>query len=247
MTQNHANFNEGLTIAPLTNVALCLGGMERALHRSEHLPGLVVLSGPSGYGKSTAAIYAANKYRAYRVEAKDSWNRKAFLENVLKEMGIPPASTIYAMLDQVCGQLDASGRPLIVDETDNIVARGYIETVRDIHDGCRTSILMIGEEKLPLKLKRWERVHGRILDFVLAQPADISDAQHLRKLYCTQVAIADDLLEHIQRASKGSARRICVNLERMQEEAVSRGMSEFTLPDARGLELFTGEPPKRRD
>lgn len=244
MSQNGSQLNP--TTAPLTNVALFCGLVERGLQRAAHLPGLLTFTGPAGYGKTTAGLYAINKHRAYYVATKDSWNRKAFLVNILRDMGITPASTINAMLDQICEQLDNSRRPLVVDEVDNIVNRSYIETVRDIHDGCQTTIILIGEEQLPGKLKRWERVHSRILDFVLAQPADINDARHLANLYCT-VEIGDRLLDKIHREAFGSARRICVNLERVQAEALSLGLESIDLNDVTGLQFFTGEPPKRRD
>lgn len=243
MPQNASKLNS--TTAPLTNVALCLGAIERGVHRSRHLPGLITFTAPSGWGKSTAAIYAANKHRAYYVECKDVWNRNAMLKNILNDMGITPGSNNSVMVDQICEQLDASGRPLIIDQADYPADKKYIETVRDIHDGCRTTILLIGEEKLTTKLMRWERVHSRILDFVLAQPADLSDAEHLRNLYCTQVQIADDLLEKIHSSSNGSCRRICTNLENMQEEALSRGLDAISLADVQGVPIYTGEPPKR--
>ncbi|MBV5328513.1 MAG: hypothetical protein JZU65_12910, partial [Chlorobium sp.] len=106
-------------------------------------------------------------------------------------------------------------------------------------------IILIGEDLLNGKLKRWERVYSRILDMKLAQPNDISDAQHLRNLYCRKVKIADDLLAHIHKKANGSARRICVNLEEIQAEALSRGMDKINLAEAKEIKLFNGEAPKR--
>ena len=56
MQQTDNMVNAG--IAPLTNVALCLGTLRRAIDRPRHLPGITVFYGPSGYGKSTAAAVA---------------------------------------------------------------------------------------------------------------------------------------------------------------------------------------------
>lgn len=244
MSQSATKLNE--TTAPLTNVALFLSATERTLNRSSHLHGIVTFTGPAGYGKTTAAIYSINKYRSYYVDCRDSWNRKAFLLNLCKDMGLVAAPTIAEMVDQVCEQLATSRRPLVIDQVDNVITRGYIETIRDIHDGAGNApIILIGEDLLNNKLKRWERVYSRILDFKLAQPADITDALHLRNLYCRKVKIADDLLAHIHQKSAGSARRICTNLEEIEIEAISRGMDTITLADAKDINLFNGEPPKR--
>lgn len=235
-----------LTTAPLTNVSLCMTALTRAIDRPPHLPGMVCFYGPSGWGKSTAAAYAANKQRAYYIECKSTWTRKAVLAAILKDMGINPAPTLYEMADQVCEQLANSMLPLIIDELDHLVNKQAVEIVRDIYEGSGAAILLIGEERLPEKLKRWERFHGRILDWVPAQPSDLDDCRHLAKLYCRAVTIDDDLLAAIHAASRGSARRICVNLERVQDEAMSQGLAEIGLAEWGDREFFTGEAPVRR-
>ena len=67
--------------APLVNVSLCVATLERAMNRPAHLPGIVTFTGPSGYGKSTAAAIAANRFEAVYVQAKSSWTRKAAWRN----------------------------------------------------------------------------------------------------------------------------------------------------------------------
>lgn len=232
--------------APLANVALALGALSGAMNRPGHLPGLVVLYGPSGLGKSTAATVATTQLRAYYVQAKSSWTRKAVYQSILKTMGIVPAKTVYEMEEQVSLQLANSRRPLIVDEADHLVAKGSIEIVRDIYEGSNAAILLIGEENLPSNLARWERIHNRVLEWVPAQYADMDDARALRDLYCDKVVIADDLLENIHTTSKGVVRRIVVNLERVQQAALAAGKKAIDLAAWGKQELYTGEAPKRR-
>lgn len=232
--------------ADLANVAICLAALKRAMDRPSHLPGLVCFYGPSGWGKTSAAAVAANMYRAYYVEAKSTWTRKAFLLAMLKEMGVEPARTIYEMGDQVAEQLELSGRPLILDEMDNVVPRGAVEVIKDIYEGSRAAIMLIGEEGLPHKLREWERFHGRVLAWEPAQPADMEDARALRDLYCRKAGVEDDLLERVHGMSHGSVRRICVNLEMIQEEALKMGLASMDLGQWGERNLYTGEPPRRR-
>jgi len=234
------------TVAPLANVGLCAGALERAINRPAHLPGMSCLYGPSGWGKSTAASYAANKHRAYYIECKSTWTRKAVLLAIIKEIGLPPAKTIYEMTDQICEQLALSGRPLIVDEMDHLVDKAAVEIIRDIYEGSGAAILLIGEERLPAKLQKWERFHGRIMDWVPAQPADMDDTRHLAHLYCRDLDIADDLLQALLDASHGSVRRICVNLQAVQLEAQAQGLDRITLADWGKRPFFTGQAPARR-
>lgn len=244
MTQTSPSVN---TVAPLANVGICVAAIDRALSRSEHLPGMITFYGPSGYGKSTAAAYAANKLRAYYVQCLSAWTKKSFLVHVLKEMGVRAAPTIADMTLQVAEELALSGRPLIIDEMDHLAEKKAVEIVRDIYEASGgAAILLIGEEGLPGKLRRWERFHGRMLDWVPAQPADIDDARHLRELYCRHVKIADDLLSRVTDIARGSVRRICVNLDRIEYTARNEGLTEIDLPTWGDRDLFTGEAPRRR-
>jgi len=233
-------------IAPLTNVALCADVLAQAIGRPGSLPGLVSFYGPSGYGKSFAAAYAANLYNAYHVACKGSWTRKAFLDNVLKEMGIKAARTISDMADQVAEQLSLSNRPLIIDEFDYMVKKGYEEIVRDVYEGSNAAILLIGEELLETNLAANERFHNRVLKWVPAQPANHNDAELLKRLYAPEIVIGDDLLKKIMKAIKGCTRRLCINLYNVQSFAVNRGLSHVSLSEWGNEPIYIGKAPQRK-
>lgn len=236
------------TVANLNNVRLAARTLEMAVNASPHLPRMVCLYGPSGYGKSSAASWLVTKYLAYYSACNSTWTRNALLDDVLKNMGIVPAKTIYAKLDQVCEQLAVSGRPLVIDEMDYLVDKGALEIVRDIYEGSRAPIMIIGEEKLPAKLQRWERFHNRILEWAPAQPADMDDVAELAGFYCSRVMVADDLLAEIDRITRHNVRRICINLEHVQETALKQGLSSIDLDTwtRLGVPIYTGDAPKRR-
>lgn len=232
-------------IIDLTNVGLCLNAMARAIDRPGHLPGMVCFYGPSGWGKSMACARAANLHRAYYVECRDTWNRKKLVSAILGDMDATPGRTLYDMLDQAAEQLAISRRPLILDEADKLVDRGMIEMIRDLYEQSNAAIMLVGEELLPAKLRKYERFHGRILHWAPAQPIEISDARLLRDLYATRVPVAEDLLARIVKIAKGSARRVAVNLEYTQETALAEGWSSVTLAAWGQRSFFTGEAPKR--
>ena len=98
---------------------------------------------------------------------------------------------------------------------------------------------------MPAKLQKWERVHGRMLDWVAAQPASIEDVKHLTKLYANGIAVEQDLCEKILKESAGSVRRVCVNLDRVREFAVTKGLKSVCAGDYQ-RDFFTGVPPMAR-
>jgi len=249
MTIQDLNVNpETSQVLPLRNVAKLKELVIRVTERAPGLPGLGCFYGPSGYGKSFAAIHAANVYRAYHVQVKSVWTRKKMALSILHEMGIAPAATIPDMIDQIGQELALSRRPLLIDEADFLVAKSMIEVVRDIYESSQGTIILIGEEQLPHKLKVWERVHGRMLDWVAAEPASLNDSRHLAGLYCRGITVADDLLTALHKAAAASVRRVCVNLERVREKAETADLTTMDLAAWGKLkgEFFTGQPPARR-
>lgn len=232
--------------APLAVVSAARAALLTVQDRDHYLPGMSVLYGPSGAGKSTACAYLRNKYHAYYVECKSTWSKKALLESICKTMRIVPDRIISRMLDQICDQLIKSGRPMIIDEMDHLVERSAVEIIRDIYEGSKAAILLVGEERLPAKLTKWERFHGRILEWTAAPMADLEDAQRLSEFYCQGVQIQADLLEAIHRGSNGSVRRITINLSRAKTEAINLGLDTIGLKQWGKKELYTGDAPAPR-
>lgn len=232
-------------IAQLRNVDLFAAAMDEAMRRPLHLPGLVCFYGPSGYGKSRAAAYAANVHRAYIVEARSTWTKRALAVGILNELGIDPAQRVYDMVAQISEALARSGRPLILDEADFVLAGGMIEIIRDIHEASGSVVAMIGEERLPNKLRAVERVHNRVAFWVAAVPSDLSDARALARLYAKDAVIADDLLAAVVAASDGGARRIVTNLHTIQQEARKAPAKSLDLAWWGKRQFFTGRVEAR--
>ncbi|MEX5342988.1 AAA family ATPase [Pseudomonas sp. I2] len=233
-------------IVPLTNVGLLSGAMSRAQARPTHLPGLVAMYGPSGYGKSLAAAFAANQHRCYYTECRDTWSKKAFLSAVLREMSVLPGRTLSEMVDQIAVQLSTSRRPLIVDDVQYLLDKAAANVLTDIYNASEGTIVLIGEERVPSSLQRLERLHNRVLEWVPAQAATIEDIRNLAQASYPEISFGDDLLEDLRTATKGCLRRVAVNLHRVQSEASAAMLDAIDLAEWGQRGWFTGEAPARR-
>ncbi len=235
------------TTAPLKNVSSFKMLMDRIVNRPGHLPGIGVFYGFSGYGKTVSAIYAANTTRAYYLEVGSSWNKKSFLSNMCRAVRVNEQGTVPQMVDRLIEALALDNRPVIIDEFDFVVARKYHELVREIHDKSGVAFVLIGEELLPGKIELLsERFHNRVLAFAAAQPSDAEDAGHVGRLYHPEITFAPDLLEEIATVSSGQIRRICVNLDRIAEDARERGLERMDMKAWGKKPLSTGQAPQRR-
>lgn len=231
--------------ANIQNLSLTRTAMESLTARAGGLPGLGVLYGPAGWGKTTALVAVANSSRAYYVQMRSAWSRKTLLEKILTSMSIKPSGTVSRMLDDICAQLAASGRPLIIDEFDFALrSDSMIELVRDIYEGSQAAMILAGEELLPRKLTRWERFHSRVLTWIPASPVSLEDARLLAPIYCS-IPCGDDFLTRLVEAAGGSTRRVCVNLARADDIGKGEGWRKIDNKTWGELELYTGQAPMR--
>lgn len=255
MNQNVVKLQPMGAILPLANIAIAERAVARLLYRGPLDPGLVVFSGPSGFGKSIAAAWVKARHPSYYVQADDFWTKKTMLISICRAMGLLYSRgkgehkreywpEINVMADAIKEQLEQSRRILIIDEFDYVVDKNLVESVRSLYEGSKASILLIGEEVLPQKLEQWERFHGRILDWFMAEPVGISDARELARAKCT-ATIADDLLEHLIRLSGGSTRRVANNLGTIHDEAADQGWSSVDMATWGSRKLQTGKAPRR--
>lgn len=247
MTEETRLYN---TIAPLRNVAALLTLIDRIQNRAFGLPGMGTFYGPSGYGKTTGATYATNRYQACHVQIQTLWHPKTMLQEIATELGLRYKTTATApvLFNLVAAELAQTNRPLLLDEADYLCKEQMIEVVRGLHETSGVPVILIGEEMLPQKLRAWERVHGRMLDWVGAEAATIEDVGHLAPIYARGVTIEEDLRKLLLQAAQGSIRRISINLATIAEFAAVQGLTRIDAATWGRRPLFTGEAPApRRD
>jgi len=162
-------------------------------------------------------------------------------------MGMTPVGTIGDMVDQAGEELAKSGRPLLLDEAHLLASTRLIGIVRDLYESSAGgTVVLIGEEMLPQKLGRWERVHNRMLDWVQAQPCDLREVGLLAGLKCPKLQLSDAVLQMVLDQSQARARRIVVNLRQISEHMLRSGKTSVDVDDVKGVRFFTGEAPRPR-
>lgn len=243
MTEERPIYN---AVAKLRNVAAFVGLVQRLQDRQDGVPGLATFYGPSGYGKSVAGGFAQSQFQAYFVQVKSCWTRKALCAAILTDMSLKPEHTLPEMVEQICNHLAKTQRPLIIDEADYLASGRMIEIVRDIYEGSFGSIVLIGEEGLPQTLQKWERVHGRMMDWVRAEPAEARDVVQLARIYCPDIPLESGLMARILTESSASVRRVVVNLVRVHEFAITHGLKAVTEADCAKQTFFSGMAPVPR-
>jgi DNA transposition AAA+ family ATPase len=216
------------------------------LERAPGMPGMGLIEGETGAGKTTAVTWWTNQVTGVYVRAMAMWSPSTMLTAILRELDATPASgSCGRMVEQVVEALALSGRPLILDEADYIVdAKRMIETLRDLHDMASVPVILVGMAGIRRKISLRQQLSGRIAQWVDFKPCDIEDARKLAKELC-EVTVADDLLARLAKAAAGSVRLIVVGLARIEHSAKARGLDVIRSSDwGPGGSFFLGDAPK---
>lgn len=245
--QNHGARPTG-GIAAIATLDMVAATLERLSNRRLGVPGIGVLYGPSGWGKTFSTNTLANESRAYYVQMLSAWRSKDLLEKILAEMGVVHGKgTVSKLLDMVTQQLSASRRTLILDEFDHAAKSDrLVELTRDIYEGSQGSLLLVGEELLPRKLEAWERFHSRVSTWAPAQRVSLDDAIKLAPIYCPGIALHDDALALLVNQSKGSVRRVVNCLTAIHEHSQLFALDEVGANTLASIALPSDRAPERR-
>lgn len=232
-------------LADLRNVGAFLGLVERVVERPYGLEGMAVFHGASGLGKTTAVAIAAIDFKARFVEVEADWTKKHMLLKILQQYGVkPPRASIAELSDITKEAMIEHDVPLIIDDAQYCLHKGMIETVRSLYKKTEVPVILVGEDRLPVELTKWENIHNLQLAWEPAIPCDMRDARKLADIYVGDIDVADDLLKRIVEATHGSTRRIIHNLAEVQEQALRQSVDGFDLASWGSRKLFTGQPPQ---
>ncbi|WP_421793421.1 AAA family ATPase [Hydrocarboniphaga effusa] len=213
--------------------------------RSPGMPGIGLIHGPTGYGKTKSVDWYANKTKAHYVRAWASWTPAGMLGDICKELTLPAGGSLHAMSTRIVERLTFSQKALFIDEADYVVdSKRMRDITRDLHDMSGVPIVLIGMDEIEQKLACSPQFTGRVSQNVKFEPLDLADARKIADTLC-EVQIADDLLRKIFTDANGACRNIIVSLGEAENIGKSRALKSVALADlGNNVKLFTGAAPQ---
>lgn len=214
-------------VAQVKNVRMLKQAGDELVGRALGVPGMALLWGATGYGKTTSVVWWANQVNAIYVRAAALWTPRAMLTAIMHELGAQPMTSCAPMVLWIAQRLSITGRPLIVDEADYLLSSSkMLDTVRDLHDTSTAPVVLIGMAEFQRKVIHRQQLAGRISQWVEFAGADLEDARVLADELC-EVEVEDDLLEELHRSSGGSMRGLVVGLSRIESYAQRRSLKQI--------------------
>ncbi|MEM5789182.1 MAG: ATP-binding protein [Syntrophobacteraceae bacterium] len=229
-TQNVAKFREALWL---------LEDTERGQ------PGLGVVWGQAGRGKTVCAREYAVRTNAVYLRVMEDWTPRAMLASLCRELnGSDPRSTERCK-KIACDELERQQRTVLVDEADRLPV-GLVEHWRDIHDVAGVPVVLIGEEHLFPTLAARRRIWSRVTQTVEFKPIATEDIV-LFGLKAADLRIDPEASRRIASRSGGDFRLVWTDIQGLEQMARAAGTKQVDLKMAEALpQRMLGPKPIRR-
>jgi len=219
--------------ARTSNVTRFCAAMERLGKRDDALPGMALVFGEPGLGKTRTALWWAVQNGGVFIRTKKLMSGRWLLEEIVAELGESPAYRTSDLFRQCVEQLLSRPRTLIIDEVDYLAyaARG-LETLRDIHDVAGTPMVFLGMDKADKKLNRYRHLYDRFIEVVRFQQLTRDDVTDLAEQLC-EVRLTGDALDLIH-ADAGRFRQVLKWFYKAEVLARVNGLEEIAAQHLNG-------------
>jgi hypothetical protein len=178
--------------ARTSNVARFTDGMNRLVDRGEGLPGMALVYGEAGLGKTKTALWYMQQHESIFIRTLKLMSGRWLLEAIVSELGETPAYRTSELFRQCIDQLMERPRTVILDEVDYLCYDSRVlETLRDIHDITGTPMVFIGMDQANKKLGRYRHLYDRFVEVIRFQPLTIADIADIAAQLCEVTLTAD--------------------------------------------------------
>jgi DNA transposition AAA+ family ATPase len=211
-------------LAPVKNVVAFDNAFAALISRPAGTPGLGLVYGFTGAGKTTAVHRRIVSSGAVYIRAMSLWSPTRMCQTICRELGIQPSGQPAEMVDRIITRMTDTGKALFIDEADYLLwKKPLIECIRDFHDVSNVPIVLIGMTGIEIKVQKYAQLERRFAQKIKFNPLDCEDIRILAKT-CCEAPLADDLVEYLQLQLKGSMGLVMVNLPAI--ERVAQGLDQ---------------------
>lgn len=197
-------------------------------------PGMALLDGPPGFGKTTSLTFCVTRMRGVYIRAMVTWSVTSMLQSLCRELDLPAHRHRQPMIDAAIQSLATDPRPVFIDEADYLFRQrggetAMLDALRDVYDTAGVPVILVGMETLAQELRtprlaRFDRRMARIRMEGLSE----ADAQTVAEELC-EVPIDRDVVAGLHGETGGNIGRLVVALGQLERWSRTNGLPTITL------------------
>jgi len=192
---------------------------------------ILLVTGPSGLGKSQTVDRFAVDSNAIYLRAKETWTRGGLLAEMADSLRLPVTGRNQEVQARIIGHVASNQTPIVIDEAEFTVrtTAGILECVRD-SDLTEVLVVLVGMETMERRIARYPQLSSRVAQVVHFEPLTESDVI-LTARQMAEVKIAEDLLGRLHRQSEGKMRLVMNGIATIERHAKTNGLTHVRLSD----------------
>lgn len=226
--------------AKTQNVKNFISLMNNLQNRPENIPGMALVYGEPGLGKTQTVLWWATQNNTVYIRATSLMSGRWLLQELVEELGEVPYFFSADLFKQCIKLLKEEKRIIIIDEVDYLTSNDQlIEVVRDLHDQTNTSIVLIGMSMADKKLMRYRHLYDRISEKLKFVPFSFEDVKAIIEQLC-EVEMSECAVKFIY-GKYNRFRQIVKILNKAEHIAFANGLKvidETTLKEVIDDDLF---------
>lgn len=215
------------------NVKNFINLMNNIQNRPENVPGMALVYGDPGLGKSKAVLWWITQNDAVYIRGAKLMTGRWLIQEIVEELGEIPYHYSMDLFKQCTRILAEKQVPIIIDEVDYLATDGkIIETIRDIHDKTASPVIMIGMAMANRKLMRYKHLYDRISEIIKFKSFSYKDVKEI-VTQLSEVEMTECAIRFIYSKSN-RFRQIVRIINKAEQIATANGLSvldEITLKE----------------
>lgn len=180
------------------NVKRFITMMNNLQNRAEGVPGMGLVYGGPGFGKTQAIKWWAFKNDAILIRCNQMMSARWLLKEILDYMSEIKPYSISDSFDEVIRNLILTPRVLIVDEVDYLTMdkNKSIKILRDIHDKTNVPVVLVGMTNAHSRLKKFSHLYDRLSEIVKFERFSKADIKTIVK-ELSEIELTDCAIKYI--------------------------------------------------
>ena len=209
------------------NVKRFITMMNNLQNRAEGVPGMGLVYGEPGLGKTQAIKWWAFKNDAILIRCNQMMSARWLLKEILDYMSEIKPYSISDSFDEVIRNLILSPRALIVDEVDYLTMdkNKSIEILRDIHDKTNIPVVLVGMTNAHSRLKKFSHLYDRLSEIVKFERFSKADIKTIVK-ELSEIELTDCAIKYIY-SNLNRFRQIVKVINKAETIAKANGLSSI--------------------
>ena len=209
------------------NVKRFITMMNNLQNRAEGVPGMGLVYGEPGLGKTQAIKWWAFKNDAILIRCNQMMSARWLLKEILDYMSEIKPYSISDSFDEVIRNLILTPRILIVDEVDYLTMdkNKSIEILRDIHDKTNIPVVLVGMTNAHSILKKFSHLYDRLSEIVKFERFSKADIKTIVK-ELSEIELTDCAIKYIY-SNLNRFRQIVKVINKAETIAKANGLSSI--------------------